>query len=217
MVHGTCSSVQTPTADDSNSGFDSCKRKSDTEQRSRFPSCDPPAHFGILVHVPYGTNGSMPGAALWTFPLRAAARLGRWIAVLTPTIAPSRIGPALMRANALRALSSENSSPMNRRFRAWAITPVVPLPRNGSRTRSPSFEHARITRSRYTSGSWLSWFARRSLLFPWIRPQNGPYHTSIGSRIPGVPSFLFCVRGSKYVVARSEGSRTSSPLKVLFE
>ena len=53
-----------------------------------------------------------------------------------------------MRPNALFASVGEYSTPMPTRLGPARSVAVVPLPLNGSSTALPSFEHARMTRSR---------------------------------------------------------------------
>lgn len=60
--------------------------------------------------------------------------------------------PLIIRFHALFALTSEYSIVIDRRPSARATVFVVPDPQNGSSTSDPSLLHARITRSRYTSG-----------------------------------------------------------------
>jgi hypothetical protein len=75
--------------------------------------------------------------------------LGFPIALDPPLLRPFRSMPIfVIRSQALFALPSENSHVTDRRPHARATVLVVPEPQNGSSTRSPSFEHARITRSR---------------------------------------------------------------------
>ena len=45
--------------------------------------------------------------------------------------------------------------PMKRRPRRLATAPVVPVPQNGSSTRSPGRELARMTRASSASGFWV--------------------------------------------------------------
>lgn len=61
-------------------------------------------------------------------------------------LASHLIVPSLIRSNAEVADASLISMPIDLRFIARATTLVVPLPRNGSRTKSPSFEQPAIIR-----------------------------------------------------------------------
>ena len=74
---------------------------------------------------------------------------GALMALEPPLDEPLRIMPmSLIRSQALAAFPSPNSVVIDRRFQARATVEVVPLPQNGSSTRSPSFEQERITLSR---------------------------------------------------------------------
>lgn len=53
-----------------------------------------------------------------------------------------------IRSQALAAFTSEHSIEIDRLPCALATVLVVPLPANGSNTKSPSLEQARITRSK---------------------------------------------------------------------
>ena len=71
------------------------------------------------------------------------------IALLPPDEAPLRIIPmSWIRSQALPAFASPNSVVIDRLFQARATVEVVPLPQNGSRTRSPSLLQARMILSR---------------------------------------------------------------------
>src|SRR6266852_1868154 len=60
-----------------------------------------------------------------------------------------------MRRNERVRNSAESSQPKACRRRRKAVRRVVPPPRNGSRTRSPSLEEARRMRSRRATGFWV--------------------------------------------------------------
>jgi tetratricopeptide (TPR) repeat protein len=91
------------------------------------------------------------GATRIAETISSPARFG-WIAVDTPrwlSSASVRYGPrSIIRSHACAAFAGEYSMPTNFRPMYRATVPVVPDPRNGSSTRSPSLVHAPMTRPR---------------------------------------------------------------------
>src|SRR5262249_22177868 len=126
---------------------------------------------------------------------------------------------------AFLAYSSDSSKPSQHLPSFLATARVVPLPANGSSTRSLEFEQSLMMRPRSCSGIWQPWKPARSLKVPATR---GKYHvsswglkpltTSCGRRIQvssgSRPSGL--ARPSAYVVCRADGTRIALSLNVNF-
>jgi hypothetical protein len=79
-----------------------------------------------------------------------------------------------MRAAATSRYSASRSTPMNRRPRRLATAPVVPVPKNGSRTTSPGRVEATSTRCSSASGFWVGCALSPSAFFSRSAPvQSG--------------------------------------------